>query len=193
MIHAKYQPVTVSWDGNYIENQNLDDRCQLNAFFAFSWAPLAIWDWWNAGRIYCLYGRDHWTFDSNAEAEYGDYWRPGWVEGRDTLVQIPMMMLATYTSPLNACSELITSSEEVGQVPEVLVYPNPAVDQLYIQVEDANYDRVEVYNQQGQRMVSQRGTDGILMLEVGGWPSGMYWLRLADDSGRSVVRSSVRP
>ena len=74
--------------------------------------------------------------------------------------------------------------EEEVITEELLVYPNPASDQLTVEGSE-NY-QVELYDLSGQLLMRHRQLKGRVHLEVGSLRPGMYLMRIRDSKNREV-------
>ena len=70
------------------------------------------------------------------------------------------------------------------------VYPNPATDYLFVQVEDAWNYNYELLDMSGQLLGSGPATNRI---EVAGLSGGLYLVRLISQDGRTAVRKFLKP
>ncbi len=77
----------------------------------------------------------------------------------------------------------------VAGSPDILVFPNPANDMLYIQ-SDAQVTQVIIYNTSGQTILSENKIDGIINLNTGQMEPGTYLLRLNSETG-VVIRKFI--
>lgn len=100
----------------------------------------------------------------------------------------------TYTLTLivsnGTCTDTITKTIVVTQPvsntktlsKEILVYPNPTHEQLYIQ--SLNYHnhgilKIEIFNLQGQKMLETLwNSDQLMMLNLANWSKGLYFLKI---------------
>jgi len=73
---------------------------------------------------------------------------------------------------------------------EPLIYPNPANDIFVVQFEDVKTYEVHLYNLFGQQVKSVVGT-GKTILNVTDFPSGLYYLKIAEQNNNSVFITSL--
>jgi len=71
-------------------------------------------------------------------------------------------------------------SVELNSVRALKVYPNPAVDQLNIVMEDSNVRTVHIFNSVGQRMQTLVAKDALITVDISEYPSGLYFVRSGD-------------
>jgi hypothetical protein len=62
----------------------------------------------------------------------------------------------------------------------VIVYPNPAVSLVTVKLADPSSagGLLEVYDQLGRQVAAVRITSLVLQLDVSGWASGVYFIRV---------------
>ena len=70
------------------------------------------------------------------------------------------------------------------------LHPNPTTG--LVTVTGKNLKRAEVVNTLGQRVVTATGQDGMLQLDLGGLPAGVYFVNVTDGEGRKCVRKVVK-
>lgn len=74
----------------------------------------------------------------------------------------------------------------------IRVYPNPATDYLTVQSEDALLSRIELLNQTGQLLISEKlNHTGSHNIELGKMSSGLYIYRLYDKAGNAVLSKKL--
>jgi len=95
---------------------------------------------------------------------------------------------------------LSTGTETQVQNLDLLVFPNPAADMLYLELESDNAEtlNIQLLNSLGQtvlerRMVALSIGSNTLEMSLNGIPDGLYFLALAreQDTGRATVRKLV--
>ena len=77
----------------------------------------------------------------------------------------------------------VTGIEDQVLGEKIRVFPNPTTDHFKISIpEDDNYNELEVINQLGQKMYSQKlsNTDKIISVDHN-WEAGVYFIRLKSD------------
>jgi hypothetical protein len=77
-----------------------------------------------------------------------------------------------------------------GHSPVLMLYPNPAVNNISVKMSDAGYlgSMLEVYDQTGQRVMVSRVTDLSVGLDVSGLASGVYFLRVNDGKNAAAYK-----
>ena len=73
---------------------------------------------------------------------------------------------------------------------QLLVYPNPAIDKITIQLpknENSN-KTVEIYNATGNRLYETQTPENTIHLNVKNYPSGMYLIKIITGQSNSVAR-----
>lgn len=80
-----------------------------------------------------------------------------------------------------------------GQGAVVRVFPNPATEVVFIEVENNRYfsGTLTIVNQLGQTVYENKKYDGATAIKVSGWPAGVYYYHLKnkghEQSGKVVV------
>lgn len=89
-----------------------------------------------------------------------------------------------FMTPLNS---LATGIDEIKEI-AFNIYPNPAVNEINISVEDnAQIDRVNIYNQLGQKIMLEN--NDVNTIDISALPKGIYIIELV--SGASIVRKKL--
>ena len=70
------------------------------------------------------------------------------------------------------------------------VHPNPTTGQVTITGKDLK--KAEVVNTLGQRVATATGEGNQLTIDLGGLPSGVYYVNITDKDGRKCVRKVVK-
>ena len=84
-------------------------------------------------------------------------------------------------------NSLATGINEVKEV-AFNIYPNPAVNEINISVEDnAQIDLVNIYNQLGQRIITE--TNGFTTIDISALPKGIYIVELITEA--SIARRKM--
>jgi minor extracellular serine protease Vpr len=92
-----------------------------------------------------------------------------------------------YAAVLDALNEVSLSKPHASL--NAILYPNPAINQVTIQVEGARIRTIpyEVVNQLGQ-MISSGVLVGDTTFDVSDWPSGMFFWKLGNSNELTVLR-----
>ncbi len=103
----------------------------------------------------------------------------------DSLGQVKVMAKSNDDSGITAEYSLIvieedTTSVNLNSVRPLQVYPNPAVNQLNIIMDDSNVRTVDIFNSVGQRMQTLVARDALITVDISEYPSGMYFVRSGD-------------
>ncbi|MCC6413926.1 MAG: PKD domain-containing protein [Saprospiraceae bacterium] len=86
--------------------------------------------------------------------------------------------------------EQLTSTETPSNEPQVMVFPNPATDQVSVLCPEGDLQRVEVINALGQTVQRLELSGGrSLRLSTEGWSKGMFTLRL--QTGQGIVEKRL--
>jgi len=76
----------------------------------------------------------------------------------------------TYT----AIQKLIIDSRE-----DILVYPNPVKENIYIQFDKHQYNELEIFNTSGQLVLKQKNIISRVPINVTGFKNGLYMIRIS--------------
>ena len=89
-----------------------------------------------------------------------------------------------FMTPLNS---LATGIDEIKEI-TFNIYPNPAVNEMNIFVEDnAQIDIIKIYNQLGQNIMQENNV--VNTLDISSLPKGIYIIELV--SGASIIRKKL--
>lgn len=88
--------------------------------------------------------------------------------------------------------DLITlSTEDFQQISNIAVYPNPASDVIYIMNNNSTQLAYDLYNVQGQRVLSEAIPNVNSTVNVSNLNAGIYFLRLHDGASNSSVTKRI--
>lgn len=82
---------------------------------------------------------------------------------------------------------LPTSNNNIG-LPELKIYPNPATDEILIQIDTENFE-LEVYHASG---ILQYVGRGVSRLAIEQWPAGLYLIKVRDSRGNFDTRKILK-
>jgi hypothetical protein len=110
----------------------------------------------------------------------------------DTVYQICVRAICSdaVQSPETCIDVRTTGINDIPLASGVKLYPNPASDQLTIEME-SRFNTVEVTSTLGQVVYRASLTDKIKVIDVTGYSAGMYYVRLQGDAG-TVTKKFVR-
>lgn len=97
-------------------------------------------------------------------------------------------------TPAFFCLDNFTTNEtevSVGATPQAIVakvYPNPAVDQLNVQVDNNSVKQLVVYSLNGQVVSNQAVTSFVTSVNISALPAGTYLLQLIGDAQNATVK-----
>ncbi len=80
------------------------------------------------------------------------------------------------------------SVNDIVKAPAAKVYPNPAVNQLYVEVLDAAIQQVSIYDMTGKVVAMQEAKQSKLSFNVAQLPAGNYIIRMSGDNGVAVSK-----
>ncbi|MFC2089760.1 Ig-like domain-containing protein [Bacteroidota bacterium] len=102
----------------------------------------------------------------------------------DTIGLVTIVATSTDDSNVSGSYDLaiVTPGTSVEQhtLNTLKVYPNPAVDELNIVLENGGVKTVEIFNSVGMRMHALVVEDDIVSVDISEYPSGMYFVRSGD-------------
>lgn len=113
-----------------------------------------------------------------------------WAWGRNDYGQLGDGTTTQRLSPVQitgAC-QMALGIKEASEKIAVSVYPNPANDQLTIEVEKYMNTTAEIFNLQGQLMQSARLQDSKTILAVNNLANGMYVVKVSNAEGVSTQK-----
>ena len=96
----------------------------------------------------------------------------------------PGFNYGSYFFPL---CDFTSSVAEVDEF-QINIYPNPASDKILIESKNFEVKLIEVYNSTGQVIMSTVD----LEIRLDDWPTGIYILRISDDSNNSVSKKILK-
>jgi hypothetical protein len=131
--------------------------------------------------------------------------RPAYSEGRQLLdgsavasnySHFLLVQPASQTWYLHSDGRIYTTEEQVGiaqaQEGRVNIYPNPASDRLYVQLEGAEADEIcvlDIYGKQVKRIASAEGAQAI---DLQGFAKGMYFVQVRKDGTVLATRKLIK-
>lgn len=68
------------------------------------------------------------------------------------------------------------------------IYPNPATNELNIQLDNGTIKSVEIYNMHGQKLLTSNHINKSVQLDVNSLSKGVYMVRILSDKGMMVER-----
>ena len=113
----------------------------------------------------------------------------GWMEnGVIISTENPYQFTLTKDTHLEACFGHYGVND--NETPEISLYPNPTNGIFTIKGEE-DIDKIEVYNAQGQLVISQTVSDDFVEIDLSNAVNGLYLVRMTSDAGvmeRTVVK-----
>ncbi len=76
---------------------------------------------------------------------------------------------------------------DAGNGKDIVIYPVPAKDRLFIKTGTGGYNKLTVYNALGQQLMNTEIEDGA-SIGLNGWTTGLYYINVIDASGAQQVR-----
>lgn len=80
---------------------------------------------------------------------------------------------------------LTVETNQVKEPESIVVYPNPASDELFIKI-NHTIDVLSVYDMQGSLMYEQRQPEQVLQIPIKQWPTGMYRIKVIEKQQQST-------
>ena len=112
-----------------------------------------------------------------------------WAHGVCTFVDYAFCTLPDY--PLIAGQTSLTwGTEETAPEPFVAIHPNPTNGEIAITGKDLK--KAEVFNSQGQQVLSAPCQGDQLTFDLGNLPAGLYFVNVTDEKGQKTVKKIVK-
>lgn len=83
-------------------------------------------------------------------------------------------------------------SAEINNLNKISLYPNPAIDYVYVDFGDTQVDRVYVIDISGREVLMQQVYSNIIQLDVSSFKSAMYLMKFVDKQGRVFTTKFVK-
>lgn len=80
-------------------------------------------------------------------------------------------------------NDILAQSARIGNARQVDVFPNPASDQLYIQLRNVQGERLEIFNVAGQRIKNERVQGDQLQISTKDFRPGLYTIKIYTKEG----------
>lgn len=80
-------------------------------------------------------------------------------------------------------NDILAREGRALNTPQATVFPNPASDQLYIQLRNLTGERLEIFNVAGQRVLSDQVRGDQLAIDTKGLRSGLYTIKIHTEEG----------
>jgi hypothetical protein len=98
-------------------------------------------------------------------------------------------LLSSAALATNALADTVDAVTEEASV-QISVYPNPATDFVTINMTDQNAigSTIEMYNQVGQRIISQKISQLQFQLNIGTLNRGVYFVKINDGKSKNVTK-----
>lgn len=85
--------------------------------------------------------------------------------------------------------DFTTSSPEKNQKPEILVYPNPAAGNIFVQLEDnSTVALINIFNSVGEKMIELSAATGKIEIPVKNFSQGVYLIEILTNDQRIIRR-----
>ncbi len=99
-------------------------------------------------------------------------------------------LLSSTALAATALADTVSSVTEEATASITTIYPNPAKDFVTVSITDQNAigSTIEMYNQVGQRVVSQKILQLQFQLSVGSLNTGIYYLKINDGKSKNVIK-----
>jgi len=104
-------------------------------------------------------------------------------------IAVDTMEVELQTQITNNCTEGINELSNTGSYS---IYPNPAENMVTITGTDETMKQVNIYNMVGQSVLSTETTHKQFTVNTSGLSSGVYFVNIKEESGRSYTMKLVR-
>ena len=86
--------------------------------------------------------------------------------------------------------DLCTGIQELSSASLVSIYPNPATEQLQVNLENfsTGLSTIDVYDVNAQKVMTQQADANKITLEIAALSKGVYYLRIQNASSSAVVK-----
>lgn len=123
------------------------------------------------------------------------------INGTDTITPLPICIWVTSPNfepdrdPSNdkACIDIQVGLEEI-QVSrdDLLIYPNPAFDQLWIKNKDGElFNSIEIIDYSGKSILKHEKDNSINSIDISQLANGLYLIKLTNNSGINYTRKFI--
>ena len=99
-------------------------------------------------------------------------------------------LLSSTALAASALADTVSAVAEDATVTLTSVYPNPAKDIVTISITDQNVigSTIEMYNQVGQKVVSEKISQLQFQLNIGSLYTGIYYIKINDGKSKNVIK-----
>ncbi len=131
---------------------------------------------------------------ADADAGKNEIPNPSTYENTAALQEIYVRMRNSYTGTAVTTSFKITVDAELLSTPEfeadeVVMYPNPVVDELTIDATKIAVDTIEIYNISGQLIQTEtKNNNGMITVDFSNLGNGVYFAQINTDKGKIYKR-----
>jgi hypothetical protein len=83
--------------------------------------------------------------------------------------------------------QLNTGVLEFDQEKEIIVYPNPASNQIHIKINNPEYNEMKIYSAAGALILNRRIQNGENIIDIKALPEGMYVIKTGERVNKFIV------
>ncbi|MFM9986468.1 MAG: T9SS type A sorting domain-containing protein [Flavobacteriales bacterium] len=121
-----------------------------------------------------------------------DYWLPQDLSAGDNIIEFEYDQNSGELYALHWEVSTPVSNVENNVLEEILIYPNPANDRIYIQTNRSiGSMRVQVWDMTGRAVIQTKLTSAISGIDIANLPTGVYNLEFYDDSNFRLTKKIV--
>ncbi|MDN3634380.1 T9SS type A sorting domain-containing protein [Neolewinella lacunae] len=196
-MNVKYPPLKISWDPSVFADESPFNCMAESSWIINSFSPTILFEWWEGAAQglwqYACMATDSTTifypvreYGSLGDRLFRSYtFLP--IEGSSNLVDTLELINVYFSRPgFEPCFRRVDTDSPAQLGGDLLVYPNPAGEVLYLRTaENGRIRTFSVYSVTGQRMPVIALAGG--GLDVSRLPTGAYFLRLDYTDGNSAV------
>lgn len=106
--------------------------------------------------------------------------------------EVEISTVPVYTYVLIVDTTTITSTGQIENAENLMLYPNPASSTVHLVSPESTLQQVEVFNVAGQRLMHRKMHSNQHTISVANWSEGVYLLRVQTDKGLHQKRMIVR-
>lgn len=182
MIHAKYLPVTVSWDTALLATNS---PCHINTALTPDQFSFLLQNWYEARIIHCMMTKSSIQIDDLFPIPPPDQLEHDFMVEGQGLTTLPGLWYTGFWD-VPHCFTTLPSNEPVVRLQSDLLYPNPTDGTLSIKGV-LDYERAIIFDSRGKMLKEVHLSSSSFSISEYG--SGMYFIALYDKKGKvSVVK-----
>lgn len=190
-IWAKYQPVTVSWNREVIQNES----CIRGSFLSNHYKDALVypydWDFYPQNMYSCMADTSRWEI--NTASEFIDSIQvtaPISIEKKVTgLGEQTIYGIRFSPSIVTVPCHSVVSTEAI-QIEALTTYPNPVKGYLSLQLpNNMSIEEIQLFDSSGQLAFKDRGVERINLSAL---TPGIYFLQILGTDGKTYIGKIIK-